>query len=304
MAVIAERRLTSFMEADVPKDSLSVAAVQMGPSETGQLETRDRIVRLIKEAARGGAELICFPELALTPYFPARPPTDQADCGACDLADPVLIPVRRAIRTAGAWVVLPLAERKRRKIYNSAVLFDPTGEVRQVYRKTHLPPGFEADDGVWSTHERLYFSAGDKIGLVADVGGFKCGMLICYDRFFPEAARIAALSGADFICLPSNNRAYGASWARHGWELLIRARAYENGVYVVAPDKAGVEFGQSFLGDSVIAGPVGGRVLARARTEGDEVILGRMTRADLESARHRSNSIRDRRPALYKELTS
>ena len=285
------------------KQDVVVAAAQMGPSEAGPEQASLRVASMIAEAAAAGAILVCFPELSLSSYFPARPRGAQRGDEALSFGDGVIRRVQDAVRAAQIWAVVPFAERNERVVYNSAVLINPVGDVEAVYRKAHLPAGFGLPGGGVSTYESMYFAKGSRPCVVASIGShLKVGLLICYDRFFPESAKLAALEGADVLCVPSNNRAYGAEWATEAWELLVRARAYENGVYVVAPDKAGTEFGDRFLGDSVIASPVGGQVLARAKSDADEVIVAKVSSEDLQMIRSRSDVARDRRPELYQGL--
>jgi predicted amidohydrolase len=278
-----------------------LAIAQLGPSESGPEDTRSRIVTLIDSAADAGASLVCFPELALTPYFPADP-SAGVDQFRYEPDDMHLRPIFEAARTSGMWVVLPFAEADGPRTFNSALLVDPNGAIAGRYRKLHIPPGFVTESETLSTHEKLFFAAGD-LGLpVFDLGFARIGLLICYDRFFPEAARALAVSGAEILCISSNNRAYGSAWAEDALQAMLRTRAYENGCYVLAPGKAGVEFGRQFIGRSLIASPVGGQVLASSASDGDELLYADFDREQLVKARRRTAWARDRRPDQYGSL--
>jgi predicted amidohydrolase len=282
--------------------TIRVAAAQLGPASDTRELTLERIVGLIQEAASREVSLVCFPELALGPYF-------AASCGADIQSEAVALDGQEVAQVADCAreheiaVLLPLAERSGRGIFNSVAFIDVDGHVRGAYRKVHVPAGFWLEDGELNSYERSYFAPGPGYE-VWPISGFLVSPLICYDRFYPEASRIAALMGAEILTYPSNVRAYGAGWASDAWEIVLRTRAYENGCFVVAPAKAGIENGQPFLGQTLIASPIGGQVLARATTEEDELCVAELQRTDLDRARGRFNFVRDRRTDTYGALTS
>lgn len=277
---------------------MRVAAIQLAGAGDNRDAIVDRIVSLLARAGQEQVELAALPELALSPYFAARPDADPSDYDNT-IGDEMTTRIASAARDAGLWLVLPIAERVGRVLYNSAVLISPRGEFVGAYRKVHLPGGFPVEGERMSLYERSYFAEGDRGFPVFDTGEFRVGMLICYDRFYPEAARSLALQGVDVICIPTNSRYFGSAWARDGWELLIRARAYENGCYLIAPGKAGNEAGQDFIGDSLVVAPTAGRVIARAESDGDEVIVADIEKSELDAMRRRTNWARDWRGDQY-----
>ena len=283
------------------RQQFTLAAAQLGPASSDRLGTRERILELVRQAAEKHVDLICFPELALSSYFAVSADADASEY-ALTLNDPFLTPIADAARETSIDVVLPLAERDGATIYNSAVLIGRDGKFRGTYRKLHIPPGFALSESEISNHERLYFGAGN-LGLpVFDLGYARLGILICYDRFFPEAARALALEGAEILCCPSNNRGYGSEWAVDALRTIMKARAYENGSWVISACKAGIESGQRFVAASLIASPIGGQVLAEATTDGDELVAAPVDRTDVVRARRRINWARDRRPDQYGRL--
>jgi predicted amidohydrolase len=280
---------------------MRVAAIQLGPADEDRSVLVDRIVGLIGQARGEGVRLGVLPELALSAYFPAAPGTDPATV-ANEFGDELMQPVLAAVVAANMWLVLPFAERVGRQLYNTSVLVSPGGQAAATYRKAHIPGGFKTDDKALSLYERQYFTPGNLGYPVAQADELKVGMLICYDRFYPEAARVLALNGADVICYSTNSRHFGTPWVHEGWEVLIRARAYENGCYVIAPGKAGIEGGERYLGDSLIVSPYGAQVIGRAQTDGDELVVADLDGKDRDAARSRTDWARDRRGETYGDL--
>ena len=164
----------------------------------------------------------------------------------------------------------------------------------------HLPAGFpRAAEGA-TTYEKMSFKPGDLGFPVFDVAGLKVGIQICYDRQFPEGFRCLALQGAELIFVPTNMATYESTWRGQTWELILRARAFENGVFIVGVNKAGVEWERRYVGASLVASPLGGDLLARAATDGDEVVVATLDLGDLAEARKRLPFARDRRPDQYR----
>jgi predicted amidohydrolase len=270
-------------------DEVIVAAAQFDPKLGEVARNVGRMQGMLAEAAGAGARLVVFPECAVTGYNFARiedaravaEPLDGQSIGALaqacgDLKVHCIVGTLRP-GAAGA-------------IYNTAVLLGPAGLVG-VYDKAHLP--FCGADK---------FTARGNTGFtVIDTPLGRIGMLICYDLRFPEAARTLALRGADIIVLPTN----WPTGADSAPEYMVRARAFENRVFVVACNRTGEERGARYIGRSCIAGP-DGRRLADASAQGEEIIYAAINVADARRKRlivtpgeFEMDFINDRRPDLY-----
>jgi predicted amidohydrolase len=166
----------------------------------------------------------------------------------------------------------------------------------------HIPGSFPEDSGA-ITFERLYFTPGDLGFPVFDIDGVRVGIQICHDRNFPEGFRILALRGAEIIFVPTNMPVWSRTWTTESWELVLRARALESGVFIVGIGKAGIEDGTQFVGDSIIISPVGAEVLRRARSSDQELIIAEIDLGQVTEARRRLPWMRDRRPEQYAPLS-
>ncbi|MGH9127255.1 MAG: N-carbamoyl-D-amino-acid hydrolase [Acidimicrobiales bacterium] len=262
---------------------LMVAAAQLGP--VGRDEPREAVVerlcRLLQEAAAGGCRLVVFPELALTTFFPRWDLAgEELDAFyETEMPGPATKALFEEARGLGVGFSLGYAELTADgRRYNSQVLVAEDGGVVATYRKVHLP-GHEAPEP-WRPFqhlERRYFAPGPEgFGVWRCFGGI-VGMMICNDRRWPETYRVMGLQGVELILCgyntpvhyppdPGQDRLAGFHNA-----LALQSGAYQNGTWVVATAKAGVEEGIDMLADSCIVAP-SGEVVARARGEGDELV--------------------------------
>jgi predicted amidohydrolase len=227
-------------------------------------------VGLADEAAAGGARLIALPE-----YLQYRGPDDGFRASARPIPGPHTEPFAEIARRRGTWILVgSTAETSSDpdRPYNSSALISPNGAIVAVYRKVHL---FDVavDDGPSDT-ESARVTAGDRL-VTAEVDGATMGLTICYDLRFPELYRSLALAGAQVLAVPSN---FTERTGREHWEVLLRARAIENGAYVLAPAQIGGPPGQPAYGHSMIVDPWG-TVIALAS---DQVGI---IRADVETDR-------------------
>jgi predicted amidohydrolase len=249
-----------------------VAAVQLGPRCEDVNANVVKAIELVESRiANVTVDLVVFPELFNSKFFATR-----SASAPDDLYEPVPGPTTDALgrvaRSHGCTVVAGVSEITTSGArFNSAVVLGPDGTLSGVYRKRHLP--FSIGDGARATYERTHFNAGN-VGLpVFECGQFKIGILICYDRHFPEDFLELAAKGADFIVIPSAARSWNTRWRAEIWECLLRTRAYENGVFVIASNRAGTEDGTTYLGDSMIVSPVGGEVVSRAAASTDDDVV-------------------------------
>jgi predicted amidohydrolase len=232
-----------------------IAAIQH-ESHAGVIEWNlDRMRDALDEAMDAGVDLAVLPECGVQGY--GYDSADDVERDAVTLDDPLFMRVRDEIATRGLHAVVGFVERDGDQVFNSSAVIDPAGEVLGSYRKLHLP-GLGVD---------RFVATGDREPPVVDTTAGRVGLLICADMIFPEAARVAALKGADIIaisaCVPHPMTFYADS--------LVRVRAYENCTYVVFADMVGQDGAWGYDGRSQIAGP-GGTVLAQAPHETAAVI--------------------------------
>ena len=266
----------------------------------------------IREAARRGAQIVCLPELFRTQYFCQR-----EELALFELAEE--IPGSSTERLAGLArelgiaIVASLFEQRAAGIYhNTAVTLNAQGELASVYRKMHIP-----DDPLY--YEKYYFTPGD-LGFRAVESGFgRVGTLVCWDQWYPEAARLTALQGAEALFYPTaigwhpaEKEAYGAA-QYDAWQTIQRSHAIANGVYVAAANRVGQEHGDilgnraegpglEFWGGSFIADPFG-RVLAKAAHDKEEILIAEIDSALIEETRRNWPFLRDRRIDAYEPLS-
>ncbi len=303
--------------------TITVAAAQLGPIQRAEPRSVavERMVRLMERAHARGVQVVVFPELALTTFFPRHYYADLAEAdGWFETAMPSdeTAPLFEAARRYGIAFHLGYAERTPDgRHFNTAILVSPAGEVMLKYRKVHLPGHAEYDPARQVQHlEKRYFDVGD-LGfpvLRAPLGGMpvNAGLMICNDRRWPEAWRVLGLQSVELVMLgyntPSLNqdaRGFEAPHLRvfHS-HLVIQAGAYQNSTYAVATAKAGVEDGCELFGHSIIVNPQG-EILAQATSWGDELITAD---CDLDRCTLGRTTIfafdRHRRPEAYGRITA
>lgn len=281
---------------------LIVAAAQTGsvtlPGEPAIVEAAHA---MLDEAGRRGVRLLTFGEVFLAPFFPNRLEEDFARYFMRE-DDPVLVGLRAKAAALRIALVLPFAERAAAGFFNTALVTDEFGAVAGRYRKTHIPAYFpNAQAGGTGSYEKFYFTPGDALPVFA-VAGTRIGVQICNDRLYPEASRALALAGAALIAMPICFSTYSDPAHRASiWEVPLRARAYENGVFVLASNRVGVEGPRHHLGRSMVVDPRG-TLLAEAGTAAPELLAAEIDLADVEAARAKFPWWRDRRPDLYGPL--
>jgi N-carbamoylputrescine amidase len=259
----------------------------------------------LREASRRGAQVACLPELFRSPYF-----CQKEDAANFDLAEPVPGPTSEALaavaRETGMVVVGSVFERRAAGLYhNTAVVLDADGTLRGIYRKMHIP-----DDPLY--YEKYYFTPGDLGFQTFDTRFARVGTLVCWDQWFPEAARLTALKGAEVLFYPTAIGWHPAEKAEFGeaqasaWEIMQRAHAISNGVFVAAVNRIGHEGpadgGIEFWGGSFLADPFG-RVLARAGRDAEEVLVVTCDPRLQEETRRNWPFLRDRRIDAYGPIT-
>ena len=262
--------------------------------------------RFIRKAAKQGAQVVCLPELFLSEYF-----CQSEDHAHFQLAEPIPGPTTKKMEALAkelkVVLIASLFERRAPGLYhNTTAIINANGKYLGKYRKMHIP-----DDPAF--YEKFYFTPGD-LGFRSwstEAGNF--GVLICWDQWYPEAARLTALQGAEMIFYPtaigwhpSEKKKFGTK-QRESWQLAQRAHALANGVYVMGVNRIGHEApvggdGLEFWGSSFIAAP-DGSLLAEASVDREEVLLATLDLSQIDTQRTHWPFFRDRRIDAYEGLT-
>lgn len=256
-----------------------------------------KIRRYVTEAAAHGANVVCLPELSTSIYFCC-----ETNAKHFDYAEPIPGPsteeVAALARQCGITVIFPLFERAAEgHYYNTAVVVSSRGELIGKYRKNSIPVTVSKDGVIGN--EKVYFQPGNLGFPVFRIPeGLTLGILICYDRHFPEGARVIGLGGANILFVPTNSF---TALRKDIWEVELRAHAIANVYYVCGVNKVGVDEGGSpnhFFGTSLIVDPAG-KVVARAGDADDEIIYANVDLAYLDEMRRIWPLFHDRRPDAY-----
>lgn len=259
---------------------LALAQITCDP---GQVDHNvHRIVDLIATAAGQGCDAIVFPEMSDTAY---HMPTILTTASSWDGA--VFHTIANAAARMRIVVFVGLSERDGANIFNSVAVIGTNGQLIAKYRKTHL---IKVDP----VFEHQFITPGDS-ATICTVGGFRIGLMICYDIRFPELARRLTLDGADILIVPA---AFPAARINH-WEILARARAIENQVYVAAVNRVGTDSGLTFGGNSRLFDP-SGVPLAVGNEHDEGLLIGEIQTSRLMEVRDGLRVLQDRRPELYR----
>ncbi len=285
-------------------DSFTLGLIQMR-CQSSPADNLDRAVTRIHSAAERRAQVICLQELFRSLYFCQRQSPE-----IFDLAEPIPGPsTERLARTAketGTVVVGSLFERRAPGVYhNTAVILGPKGDLLGLYRKMHIP-----DDPLF--FEKYYFTPGDLGFRVFDTPFASIGILVCWDQWFPEAARLTALQGAEVLIYPTaigwhpREKAESGAAQREAWQLMQRAHAIANGVYVAAINRVGHEQiigeGIEFWGTSFVSDPFG-QLIGQTSVAEEEILVVNCDRARMTDVRRNWPFFRDRRIDAYGDLT-
>jgi N-carbamoylputrescine amidase len=280
-------------------ESLRVGLLQMS-CEAEPRRNLEKALTRIEEAAARGAKVICLQELFRSRYF-----CQSEEARNFDLAEPIPGPTTEALSAAAAArkvvIVGSIFERRAEGIYhNTAVVLDADGRLAGRYRKMHIP-----DDPHY--YEKFYFTPGDLDFTAHRTAHATVGALVCWDQWFPEAARLVALAGAQIVFYPT-----AIGWERsevepvrrrqlQAWETVQRGHAIANGVFVVAVNRVGVEDSLQFWGNSFVVDPFG-EVIARADASAEEILVIDCDLGLIEETRRNWPFLRDRRIDAYGDL--
>lgn len=284
---------------------MKIGLIQMACSGN-PAENLDRAVVKVEGAARGGSQIICLPELFRSQYF-----CQKEDAALFDLAESVPGPSTDALakiaKTHRVTILVSVFERRAAGVYhNSIAVLDEQGEIAGLYRKMHIP-----DDPAY--YEKFYFTPGDRGFQAINTMHARVGTLICWDQWYPEAARMTALQGAEILFYPTaigwhpKEKTEEGQAQRDAWMTIQRSHAIANGVFVVAVNRVGHEApaggdGLEFWGSSFVCDPFG-VVLAQASVEKEETLVVDMDLKRIEEVRRNWPFLRDRRIDAYGGIT-
>lgn len=281
-------------------NTVKVGLVQMSCGPKPEANLKKAIAR-IGETARKGAQIVCLQELFRSQYFCQTEDIDLFKL-AETIPGPTTESLTRVARQKGVVIIASLFEKRAPGVYhNTAVIINAEGQIAGKYRKMHIP-----DDPLY--YEKFYFTPGDLGFNTHDTAFGKVGTLVCWDQWFPEAARLTALSGAQFLCYPTAigwlpDEKEEMNQAQHSaWETIQRAHAIANGVYVVVVNRVGQEGKLNFWGQSFVADPFG-RIIAKASSDKEEVLIVSCDLDKIEETRQNWPFLRDRRIDSYNGLS-
>ena len=282
-------------------DSVRVGLVQLTAEDTPAANVRKTLPR-IEEAAAKGAKIIGLQEMFTTKYFCITQDPKHFDLAEPIETGPSVTELAKAAKRLGVVIVAPLFEARGSEVYhNTAAVIDADGTVLGKYRKMHIPqdPGFE---------EKFYFTPGDLGFRTWKTAHGDIGVLICWDQWYPEAARLTALGGAQILFyptaigwLPEEKAALGKG-QHNAWETVQRGHGVANGCFVAATNRVGTEGRTQFWGQSFVSDPYG-EIVARASVEKEEVLLADCDLVKQREFRRIWPFFRDRRIDAYGDLT-
>jgi len=248
-----------------------------------------RGLQALEEAAAGGAELVCYAELAFEPFYPQQPAVGDPKGLAQEVPGPVTEAFSALAADTGVVVVLNLYERDGEHCFDSSPVIDADGSLLGRTRMVHITdyPCF---------HEQGYYQPGDTGAPVFITRVGKIGVSICYDRHYPEYMRALALAGAELVVVPQAGAV--DEWPEGLYEAELRVAAFQNGYFTALCNRVGAEECLDFAGESFVCGP-DGRVLARAPQGEDHILFADIDLAEAADSHARKLFLRDRRPELY-----
>ncbi|MEK7218941.1 MAG: nitrilase-related carbon-nitrogen hydrolase [Patescibacteria group bacterium] len=280
---------------------VTIGLVQMRPEESAEASLK-KAAAMVKEAASKGAQIVALPELFLGPYFCQRPDDRSAFARAEEIPGPATEALSRLAKECSVVLVGgSLFEKSGSTYYNTCPVFEADGTLLGAYRKTHIP-----EDILY--HEQHYFEKGDTGIQVYETSRGKIAPLVCFDQWFPEAARIAALQGAQILVYPTAigvidgdvEENVTGDWGQM-WRNAQLGHAAANNVYVAALNRAGKEGHIAFWGGSFVAAP-SSAVIAQGG-KGEEIVMASCDLSRVEALQKAWRFLPNRRPDAYHRLT-
>ncbi len=248
-----------------------------------------RGLEALETAAAGGAQLVCYAELAFEPFYPQRPAGDRPAELAEEIPGPVTEAFSKRAADLGVVVVLNLYERDGDRCFDCSPVIDADGTLVGRTRMVHI-----TDYACF--HEQGYYTPGDTGAPVFDTRVGTIGVSICYDRHYPEYMRALALSGAELVVVPQAGAV--GEWPEGLYEAELQVAAFQNGYFTALCNRVGSEECLNFAGESFVCAP-DGRVVARAPQGEDHILFADIDLAEAAESHARKLFLRDRRPQLY-----
>jgi len=277
---------------------LKIGLVQSKVSENLKLNL-NKTLKMVEKAAKSGTEIICLQELYKTPYFP-RERGVNIEKYLETIPGESTEAFKKISKKYHCSIILPIYEKaKNGKLYNTVVVLNEKGEIQPSYRKIHIPhdPGF---------YEKDYFAEGDNGYRLYKHKNISYAVLICFDQWFPEAARETKLKGAEMIFYPTaignivGNKPLDGDW-HDAWETVMRGHAISNSLPVIAVNRTGVEGNLDFWGQSFVTDAFG-KVIKRASSNKEEIVIVKLDLAMNDYIGDDWGFMRNRRPDTYKSI--
>jgi predicted amidohydrolase len=268
---------------------IKVAAIQMSCDTIGKEEKIARALRLIRKAAKKHVDILLLPELFTIPYARFMKKSVELFGDAETVPGQTIDEISEAAKLHGIFIIAPLFEIDKLGVYyDIAVVIGPDGDVLAKYYKTQIPCRHGS--------EKFYFRPGP---LQPAIPTSLCniGVAVCYDAFFPEVCRLLTLSGSSIIFVPA-----AAMWDKEKWKTILRTRALENGVYLVAANRAGEEEGLSCFGTSLVVDPEG-NIIAEGNETEEQIVIANANLEKVERTRIEWAFLRDLNPNVFRDLS-
>ena len=267
---------------------MRIALVQQHATDDRE-NNLERGLAALEEAAGGGADLVCYAELAFEPFYPQRTAEEDPEGLAQEVPGPVTEAFAELAAKHGVVVVLNLYERDGEHCYDCSPVIDADGSLLGLARMVHITdyPCF---------HERGYYAPGDKGAPVYETSFGKIGVAICYDRHYPEYTRALALGGAEVVFVPQAGAV--GEWPEGLFEAEMRVTSFQHGFFTALCNRVGAEPCITFAGGSFVCDPAGS-VIARAKEGAAEILYASLNLEEVAKSHARRLFLRDRRPELY-----
>ena len=269
---------------------MKIALIQQKASDDVNANIK-KAIHSVKDAAKNGANIICFAELAFTPFYPQTP----AGKNKFDLAETIPGPTTeiftKLAKELGVVIILNLYEKDGENTYDSSPVINSDGEILGVTRMIHI-----TDYACF--HEKGYYTPGNNGAPVYDTKFGKIGVAICYDRHYPEYMRALALNGAEIVFIPQAGAV--GEWPEGLYEAELRVTAFQNGYFTALCNRVGEEECLTFAGESFVCNPEG-NVIERAGTGSEEILYADINLNDVKTSHAKRLFLRDRRPELYSD---
>jgi N-carbamoylputrescine amidase len=269
---------------------MKIALIQQSASEDTKSNI-DKAVHSVKEAAGNGANIICFAELAFTPFYPQKPVGKNKIELAGTIPGLTTEVFSKLAKEFGVVIILNLFEKVGDNFYDSSPVINIDGSILGVTRMMHI-----TDYACF--HEKGYYDPGNTGAPVYETNFGKIGIAICYDRHYPEYMRALALKGAEVVFIPQAGSV--GEWPKGLYEAELRVASFQNGYFTALCNRVGKEECLTFAGESFVCNPEG-IVIAKAKEGKDEILYCEIDPEKLKTSHARNLFLKDRRPELYKE---